>query len=81
MRTCTLTDTSHERHREDGELPETVEELLMKADIIGPYLSVNTVKATLVCFIGFSLRPLNKQALWRLFTATLNAFVLPECFI
>lgn len=81
MRTCTLKDTSHERHREDGELPESVEELLMKADIIGPYLSVNTVKATLVCFTGFSLRPLNKQALWRLFTATLNAFVLPERFI
>lgn len=61
---------------------KTVEELVMKADIIVPYLSVNTVKATLVvCFIGFSLRPLSKQAPWRLFTAALNTFVLPECFI
>lgn len=34
-----------------GGLPETVEELLMK---YVPYLSANTVKATLVeCFIGF----------------------------
>lgn len=63
-----------------GGLPETVEELPMK---YVPCLSANTVKVTLVeCFIGFfSLRPLSKQPLWRLFTATLNTFVLPECCI